>query len=95
MLICPFPPSVCVIARRLSSFLLLVPDRLIRGVLPLRCAVQKLSHGGANAHVLTPAHSDFALVALKAKAFDAALPVITVPVTQIKPQVRNSCHALG
>jgi len=53
---------------------------MLRAILPLRAAVEKLR---PNAETLTPAHTEYLRVCLKAKAYHLAAPVLDQPVFDI------------
>lgn len=55
-------------------------------VQPLKIAVLKLRTANGNDHLLTPVHSDFMCVALKAKAYSVAMDIVDTPVFDIEPK---------
>lgn len=62
---------------------LIITESAIKGVFPLRQAVEKIS--ARDPHLLTPAHTAFTLISLKAKVYDYALPVISRPIYSVDP----------
>jgi len=60
---------------------------MLRTLLPLRCAVEKLR---PNPETLTPVHAEFLRVCLKAKAYHLAAPVIDQPIFDISLS-NNNC----
>jgi len=60
---------------------LLETESAVRGVYALKTAVAKI--GGTSPHILTPVHSDFALIALKAKHYDVAAKVLSIPIFEV------------
>jgi len=75
---------VAVVSRKLVTSLALAGDKWLRGVQPLRDAALRLQTEQPN--LLTPVHSDFLYVCLKAKMYSYALPVVEVPMYEIDPK---------
>jgi COP9 signalosome complex subunit 3 len=79
--------TVCI---KLAETLILC-NVAIRGIPALRTAVAKIS--AYNPNLLTPVHTAFALVCLKAKVYDASLSVIDIPIFEVNPK-ENGLTAL-
>ena len=66
---------------------LIISDCAIRGVKPLKIAVDKIV--GADRNMLTPVHTAFALISLKAMCFDYATQVLDIPIFSVDPKAFN------
>lgn len=64
---------------------------MLRSLLPLRCAVEKLR---PNPETLTPAHAEFLRVCLKVKAYHLAAPILDQPIFDISLS-NNSCTQMN
>jgi COP9 signalosome complex subunit 3 len=78
------------ICMKLAECLLRHPHLCYRGAFSLKTAVDKVS---SNPNLLTPVHTAFVLICLKASLYDYALPVINTPILAIDPP-SNSLNSL-